>query len=426
MSSGGNEEQTMAEAVTNTGWDVQAVRRDFPILQQTLETGRKLTYLDNAASAQKPEAVLAKVDEVYRQYFANAYRGVYDFGARVDTELEGSRETLGRFINASSSDEIIFTSGATMSINLVANAWGRKFLQPGDEIIVNLMEHHANLVPWQYIAQQTGAVLRYWPLTADGRLDLSQADQVFSEKTKLLAVTAMSNVLGTINPIGELAKLAHDHGALIAVDGAQSTPHQVVDVQDLSIDFLSFSGHKLFGPTGVGVLYGRRELLVEMDPFLCGGHMIDQVFTDHATWAPPPAKFEAGTHAIAQAIALGTAVEYIQELGFDAIHQHETSLLKYAHETMGEVPGMRIAGPDVPYKGPIVAFTIDGAHAEDLAQLLNVKGVFVRHGHHCTMPLHNWLNVPATVRASFAMYNTREEVDTLVDALHYARKRLRL
>jgi len=406
--------------------DIDAVRADFPILGKSLSKDRRLAFLDSAASAQKPQVVIDKEREVYENYFANAYRGVYQFGAKVDEELEASREAVRSLINADSAEEIIFTAGTTMSINLVANAWGRKFLKPGDEILLNEMEHHANLVPWQQIAQSTGATLKVLPLTADGRLNLDELDTLLTEKTKLVAVTGMSNVLGTINPIAEITERAKGVGAWVLVDAAQSVPHRAVDVQSPAVDFLAFSGHKIVGPTGVGVLYGRQELLEAMDPFLGGGHMISRVFKDHSEYADPPMKFEAGTLPIAQAIALRSAIEYVQGLGFDAIHAHEQDLLEYATARLLEIPGMTIYGPRTEHKGSICTFTIDKVHPEDLANLLDRSGVFVRHGHHCTMPLHDLLGVPATTRASFAFYNNREDVDQLIEGIDYARKRLRL
>ncbi|HUG93542.1 MAG TPA: SufS family cysteine desulfurase [Planctomycetaceae bacterium] len=416
----------MSETIPDHVFDVEAVRRDFPILGKPLSTGKPLVYLDTGASAQKPQAVIDAERECYENYFANAYRGVYQFGDRVSQALEASRETVRALLNAASGEEIVFTSGTTMSINLVSNAWGRKFLRPGDEVLVTEMEHHANLVPWQQITREKGAALRYVPITADGRLDLDQLDEVLSDRTRLLAVTGMSNVLGTVNPIGELVRRAKRVGALVLVDGAQSVPHHTLDVRHPEIDFLAFSGHKLYGPTGVGVLYGRRELLDAMDPFLCGGHMIERVEREHSTWAELPAKFEAGTIPIAQAIALKAGIEYVERLGFDAIAAHERALLRYAHERLGAIPGLTIYGPAVEHKGSIVSFTVAGIAAEDLAVLLDLKGVFVRHGHHCTMPLHAVLGVSATVRASFGLYNTRAEVDALVEAIHFARRKLRL
>jgi cysteine desulfurase / selenocysteine lyase len=413
-------------AAPQTTFDVEAVRREFPILRKPLPTGKPLVYLDSGASAQKPRSVIEAERDCYESYFANAYRGVYEFGHQVSEALEATREAVRSLVNAAEPEEIVFTSGTTMSINLVSNAWGRKFLQTGDEVLVTEMEHHANLVPWQQITRERGARLRYIPITPDGRLDLERLDELLTERTRLVAVAGMSNVLGTINPIGELVRRAKRVGALVLVDGAQSVPHHTFDVRDPAIDFLAFSGHKLYGPTGVGVLYGRRELLEAMDPFLCGGHMIERVERERSTWAELPAKFEAGTIPIAQAIALKAAVEYVQGLGLEAINAHERGLLAYTHERLGEIPGLVIYGPSIEHKGSIVSFTVDGVAAEDLAVLLDLKGVFVRHGHHCTMPLHAVLGVPATVRASFGLYNTPAEVDVLVDAIHYARKKRRL
>jgi cysteine desulfurase/selenocysteine lyase len=413
-------------------FDVEAVRRDFPILNRPLEQGRHRkgmvpVFLDSAASAQKPACVIEKEREVEEQYFANAYRGVYYFGARIDEELEASRERVRQLLNAESSNEVVFTSGTTMSINMVARAWGAKFLEAGDEVLITEMEHHANIVPWQMICQERGAKLRWLPLTDDLRLDLAQLDDHLTSKTKLVAVTSMSNVLGTINPVHEIARKAHAVGAKILVDAAQSTPHGPIDVRTVDggeIDFLALSGHKLFGPTGIGILYGREELLREMNPFLGGGHMISRVFKDHSEWAAPPAKFEAGTIPIVQAIAMGTAIDYVEDLGFSNIHEYEATLLRSTTEKLESIPGLRIHGPSCEFKGPIVSFTIDGVSAEDLANLLDIKGVFVRHGHHCTMPLHDKLGITASIRASFAMYNTHEEIDRLVEAINFALKRL--
>ncbi|MCA9025801.1 MAG: SufS family cysteine desulfurase [Planctomycetaceae bacterium] len=406
--------------------DIEAVRAQFPALHHKLEGGVPVTFLDSASSAQKPQCVIDKEREVYEQYYANAYRGVYRYGDRVSRELEHSREQIRQFIGAASTDEVVFTSGTTAGINLVANAWGRKFLKAGDEVVLNEMEHHANIVPWQWVAQQMGAVIRYWPLTTDGQLDIDAADQVMSEKTKLVAVTGMSNVLGTVPPLAEVISKAKAVGALVLVDGAQSVPHMPTHVANDHIDFLAFSGHKLYGPSGIGALYGRRELLDVMDPFLCGGHMIDRVSTDGFTVAHLPAKFEAGTLPIAQAIALGRAIEFVTDLGFCPIHRHEQSVLRHAWDRLKKVPGLTIYGPGTSQRGAIISFTLEDVAAQDVAQLLDLKGVFVRHGHHCTMPLHERLGVPATVRASFGMYNTKDDVDVLVDALHFVREELKL
>lgn len=417
---------TPQENSSHRPFDLQVVRRDFPILTRPLPNGATLSYLDNGATAQKPQVVIDKVREVFETYNANVHRGIHQLGDRVTVELEAAREKVRHFINAADPAEILFTSGTTMSINLVAQAWGRKFLKPGDEILLNEMEHHANLVPWQQTAKATGAKLKYVPLTADGRLDATHFDRLITSRTKLIAVTGMSNVLGTINPIRELATRAKQVGAVILVDGAQSVPHLPTDVRDPQIDFLAFSGHKLFGPTGIGVLYGRNELLEAMDPFLCGGNMISEVHLESSTWGELPSKFEAGTIPIAEAIGLGAAIDYVQSLGFDAIHAQETKLLVRAMQLLPQTPGVTIYGPSIEHRGSIVSFTVDKVHPHDLADLLDQKGVAVRAGHHCTMPLHDWLDVPATARASFAFYNTEAEVDALIDAIHYARHKFRL
>jgi cysteine desulfurase/selenocysteine lyase len=407
-------------------FDVEAVRQDFPILHQRLSGDMPLVYLDTAATAQKPRAVMAKVMECYEQYNSNVHRGIHQLGDRMTVELEAAREKVQRFIGAGELEEIVFTSGTTMSLNMVAHGWGRKFLRPGDEILLNTMEHHANLVPWQLAAAATGATLKYIPLTADGRLDLSSLDQLLTSKTKLVAVTAMSNVLGTINPINELARRAHDVGALICVDAAQSVPHMPTNVRSPQVDFLAFSGHKLYGPTGIGVLYARRQLLEAMDPFLAGGHMIREVFLDSSTWADPPAKFEAGTCPFIEAVGLGTAIDYVNSIGLLQIGQYEHQLSVKAHEKLAAVPGVTIYGPSVDHKGAILSFTVDGVHPHDLSDVLDRRGVAVRAGHHCTMPLHELLNLTATTRASLAFYNTLDEVDALVEGVHAARKVFRL
>ncbi|WP_437228218.1 aminotransferase class V-fold PLP-dependent enzyme [Planctomicrobium sp. SH661] len=407
-------------------FDIATVRRQFPIFAQTLPKGVPVTYLDTAASAQKPQAVIDAEKRVYETHYANAYRGVYRFGAEIDDELEASREAARSLIRAESTEEISFTSGTTLALNTVAFGWGRKHLQPGDEIVLNLMEHHANFVPWQQVAQQTGAVLKFIPLTSEGELDLNRLDEFITPRTKILSVTGMSNVLGTINPISLLSEKVHAVGGVLVVDGAQSVPHGETDVMQQGIDFLAFSGHKLYGPTGIGVLYGKRELLEQMDPFVFGGHMIERVHLESSTWSHLPAKFEAGTIPIVQAIALKTAIDYVTAVGFDAIHAHEQELLEYAWQQLVEVPGIRIYGPPPNRRGAIIAFTMEGGHPEDVAQLFDRKGVFVRHGHHCTMPLHDSLGVSATIRVSFGMYNTREDVDALMGALTFARQKLRL
>ncbi|MCB9953903.1 MAG: SufS family cysteine desulfurase [Planctomycetaceae bacterium] len=402
------------------------VREQFPILQQTLKNDLPVTFLDSGASAQRPQCVIDREKEVAESFYANAYRGVYRFGALVDEQLEATRDAVRDFINAEHTDEIAFVAGATMGLNLIAFGWGKHNLQPGDEIVVSLLEHHANFVPWQQVAKQTGAVLRVLPLTDDGQINLSQLDQVISNRTKVVAVTGMSNVLGTMPPLKLLSQKAHACGAIFVVDGAQSVPHVATDVRGDGIDFLVFSGHKCYGPSGVGVVYGRKELLEQTEPILFGGHMVDQVRIEESTWASPPARFEAGTLPIVPVIALRTAIEFVRDIGFAAIHKQEQELLALAHQALCEVTGVKIYGPGPAAKGPIVSFTMDGAAAEDVAHLLDRKGVFVRHGHHCAMPLHNWLNVPATIRASFGVYTNADDIHRLADALRYVRQRLRL
>jgi cysteine desulfurase/selenocysteine lyase len=416
----------MTHALTEQTLDLEAVRRDFPILGKPLPDGSPLIYLDNGATAQKPRVVIDKIVEVYENYYANVHRGIHSLGDRVTVELENSREKIRRFIGAAQPEEILFTSGTTAAINLVAYGWGRKFLKAGDEVLLTEMEHHANLVPWQFAAQQTGAKLRFIPLAADGQLDLSRLDEVLTERTKIVAITGMSNVLGTIPPVGEIVDRAHARGAVVLVDGAQSIPHLPVNVRDPDIDFLAFSGHKLYGPSGVGVLYGKRKLLARMDPLLGGGNMINEVFRDTCTFAEPPAKFEAGTLPIVPAIALGSAVDYVLSLGFPAIHAQEQKLTELALEKLSRIPGTRVLGPDLAQRGSIVSFTVEGVHPHDLADLLNRRGVAIRAGHHCTMPLHEQLGISATARASFAFYNTTAEIEALAEAIQYARQVFRL
>lgn len=406
--------------------DFAAVRHEFPILQRPLADGTPLVYLDSAATAQKPRAVIDKLVECCERCYANPHRGIHRLGDQVTTQVEQARDAVRAFLGAAESEEIVFTSGTTMSVNLVAHAWGRKFLQPGDEILLNVMEHHANLVPWQEAARARGAKLRFLPLTPEGQLELSRLGEFVSRRTRLIAVTAMSNVLGTINPLEPLSEAARAVGAVLFVDAAQSVAHRPTHVREPRVDFLAFSGHKVYGPSGVGVLYARRELLEAMDPFLTGGHMIYEVQPERSTWADPPSKFEAGTLPIIEIIALRAAIEFVQSLGFSAIAAHEQALTAYACERLSSVRGLRIYGPRPPERGAIVSFSIDGIHAHDLADLVDRKGVAVRAGHHCTMPLHDWLDVPATTRASFAVYNTREEIDALIDALEFARRTFRL
>jgi cysteine desulfurase/selenocysteine lyase len=416
----------MVETKIERRFDVETVRGDFPILHKPLSGGRTLVYLDNAATAQKPRAMIDKLVECYETYNANVHRGIHALGDQVTLELEQSREIVRGYIGARDVEEVIFTSGTTMSINLVAQAWGRRTLNPGDEILLNEMEHHANLVPWQQIAHERQAKLRFVPLTDDGQLDLGAIDGVLTDRTKMVAVTAMSNVLGTINPIAEICRRAHEAGALVLVDAAQSAPHAPFDVAESGADFVAFSGHKLYGPTGIGVLYGKRALLEGMDPFLCGGNMIRRVRRESSDFADLPAKFEAGTPPIAEAIGLGAAISYLGAFDLEALARHEKSLTEAAYSRLSEIKGLRIVGPPPEGRGPILSFTVKGLHPHDLAELLDRRGVAVRAGHHCTMPLHDRLRLTATTRASFSLYNTHAEIDALVDAIENARRVFRL
>ncbi len=416
----------MSATVRDVPITAAAIRGEFPLLTNTAGGDRPLIYLDTGATAQKPQAVIDKITECYEHFNANVHRGVHPLHERITAELEASRKKIAAFLNTRPLDEldllddvseIIFTSGTTMGINLVAQSWGRQFLKPGDEILLNPLEHHANIVPWQMIAAATGAKIVWCPLTADGRFDLDQFDKLLSRRTKMVAVTAMSNVLGTLPPVGEIVRRAHAVGAKVLIDAAQSAPHAPIDVQAWDADFAVFSGHKLYGPTGIGVLYGKLELLDEMGPFLGGGNMIDEVFDDHSTYKRPPFKFEAGTLPIAEAIALGTAIDCVQAWGWDVIHRQEQALLEACHERLEVIPGVTIYGPSVAHKGAIVSFTVEGIPAHDLGTSLAQRGIAVRASHHCAKPLHKCLGVDATTRASFAAYNTLAEVDALAEAI---------
>ncbi len=397
------------------------LRSDFPILDQQVH-GKPLIYLDSAATSQKPQQVIEALARYYRQDNANVHRGIHTLAERATAEYEQARLKVARFINAASSKEIVFVRNATEAINLVANAWGRANLRPGDEVLITQMEHHANIVPWQLVTQATGATLRYAPVTDAGELDYDALDALLTERTKVFAFTAMSNVLGTINPVAELAAKAHAVGAIAVVDGAQSAPHLPTDVQALDVDFLAFSSHKMLGPTGVGALYGKRALLDAMPPFMGGGEMIREVFMDHSTWEDVPLKFEAGTPAIAEAIAFGAAVDYLDALGMDWVHQHEMAITRYAWERLSAIEGLRIIGPGPERRGGLLAFTLADVHPHDVAAVLDMQGVAVRAGHHCAQPIHDRYGIPATTRASFYIYNTPEEVDVLVAALERAKE----
>jgi len=407
---------------TLSQFDVLALRREFPILQQEVN-GKPLAFLDSAASSQKPREVIDCLEDYYRRINANVHRGVYRLSEEATFAYERARGKVARFIGAASPRELIFTRNTTEAINLVAQAWGGANLRAGDRILLSVMEHHSNIVPWQLIAQRTGARLDYLGVDGEGRLRLEELDAKLTERTKIVALTQQSNVLGTINPIGEIGRRAHAAGALLLVDGAQSVPHMPVDVSALGCDFLAFSGHKMCGPTGIGALWGRRELLEAMPPFLGGGSMIKVVELEQSSYADVPARFEAGTPAIGEAIALGAACDFLANVGMDAIHQHEVELLGYALQRLGQVEGLALVGPkDAAERGTAVAFTLEGVHPHDVAAILDGENVAVRAGHHCTQPLHRHYDLPATVRASFYLYNTREEVDRLAAGLEKARR----
>ncbi|WP_448539817.1 cysteine desulfurase [Roseiflexus sp.] len=403
-----------------TLFDIVTLRREFPILNQAVN-GKTLAFLDSAASSQKPRRVIDCLEDYYRRYNANVHRGIYRLSEEATFAFERARGKVARFINARSQREIVFVRNTTEAINLVARSWGDANLREGDRILLSIMEHHSNLVPWQMLAQRTGAKLEFLPIDGEGRLALDNLEAQL-EGVRLVAITQQSNVLGTINPVAEIAQRAHAVGALVLVDGAQSVPHMPVDVQALDIDFLAFSGHKMCGPTGIGVLWGRRAILEQMPPFLGGGSMIKVVGLHESTYADVPARFEAGTPAIAEAIALGEAVDFLQEIGMDRIYAHERELLGYALERLTEVEGLRVYGPTTTeMRGGAVSFTLDGVHPHDVAAVLDGEGIAVRAGHHCAQPLHAHYDIPATTRASFYLYNIPEEIDRLVAALHKVR-----
>ena len=402
-------------------FDITRIRRDFPILRREVAPGVPLIYLDNAATSQKPVQVIAELTRFYRDHNANIHRGVHTLSVESTELYEDARGKIARFIGANDQREIIFTRNTTESINLVAHGWGRKFLQPGDEVVVSEIEHHSNIVPWQMLRDERGIVLKYIPMLPDGTLDLDAARRIIGPKTKLLSITAMSNALGTIVPLQELIPLAKAQGALVLIDGAQSVPHMAVDVQALGADFLAFSGHKMLGPTGIGVLWGRLPLLESMHPFMGGGDMILSVSMERSTWADVPAKFEAGTPNIADAIGLGAAVDYLSALGMDEVRRHEIEITDYALRRLADVPGVSIFGPmDPQLRGGVVSFELEDIHPHDIGQVLDTKGVAIRTGHHCAQPVMAALNIPATARASFYIYNTTAEVDALASAIEAA------
>ena len=401
-------------------YDVEEIRRDFPILERRID-GKKLVYLDNAATSQKPRRVIQALTEYYEEHNANIHRGVHRLAEEATAAYEEARQKVARFLGAPDVRGLIFTRGTTEAINLVANAWGRRFLREGDEVVLTEAEHHSNLVPWQLAARATGAKLRFVPILEDGTLDMEAAERLIGPRTRLVGCIHASNVLATINPVERLGELAHEAGAHMLVDGAQSAPHLPVEVEALGCDFYACSGHKMLGPTGVGVLWGKPEVLEEMDPFLGGGEMIREVHLDRSTWNDLPHKFEAGTMNIAQAVGLGAAVNYLGELGVENVREHEMRLGEYAYRRLSEIEGITIYGPEKGRTG-LVSFSLPDVHPHDLSQLLDEEGVAIRSGHHCAQPLMRRLGVAATARASFYLYNTEEEVDALVGALQHARE----
>ncbi|MDZ8025196.1 MAG: cysteine desulfurase [Nostoc sp. DedQUE11] len=405
---------------TTTKTLADKVRADFPILHQEVNE-KTLVYLDNAATSQKPLLVLNTLRDYYEQYNANVHRGAHTLSAKATDAYEAARDKVAKFINAASRQEIVYTRNASEAINLVAYSWGMNNLQPGDEIILSVMEHHSNIVPWQLVAQKTGAVLKFVELTPEETFDLSQFKQLISDKTKLVSVVHISNALGCINPVAEIGALAHRYGAKFLVDACQSVPHFPTDVQQIDCDWLVASGHKMCAPTGIGFLYGKLELLESMPPFFGGGEMIAEVYLDHSTYAELPHKFEAGTPAIGEAIALGAAIDYLSSIGMDKIHAYEAELTAYLFQQLEQIPQIRIYGPKPNAQGEgraaLATFTAGDVHPNDLSTLLDQEGVAIRSGHHCTQPLHRYLGLPATARASLSFYNTREEIDVFIKAL---------
>ncbi len=399
-------------------FNVEKIREQFPILSREVRPGTGLVYLDSAATSQKPESVIQAVVSFYEQHNSNIHRGIHRLAEEATQAHENARQRIADFIGAKSARELIFTRNATESINLVANAWGRANLTSGDLVLLTEMEHHSNIVPWQILAQEIGLQLEFVPVTDEGRLELEAYKSLLDQGPRLVGFVHVSNMLGTINPVAQMTAMAHEADALVLIDGAQSVPHMHVNVSELGADFYAFSGHKMCGPTGIGVLYGREALLNEMPPFLGGGDMIKRVRLDGFTVAEIPWKFEAGTPAIAQAIGLGAAVDFLNEVGIDAVHAHEHTITGYALDRLSEVPGVTVYGPELAARAGVISFTMTGLHPHDVAQILDDDGIAVRAGHHCTMPIHERFDIPASVRASFYLYNTVEEVDLLVEGLH--------
>ena len=400
----------------------EQIRHQFPILDLKVND-RPLVYLDSAATSQKPLSVLKAMETYYREYNANVHRGVHTLGNRATEAYEGARDKVQRHINARHREEVVFTRGTTAAINLVARYFARDVLKPGDEIVTTFAEHHSNFIPWQQAAKQSGATLKFIPLQQDGTIALEDIRKTVTDRTKIVAIAHVSNVLGTIHPIKDIAQIAHEHGAVLIVDGAQGAPHLSVDVQDLDCDFYAFSSHKMCGPTGIGVLYGKKEWLERMEPVEYGGEMINFVELYDSTWKEPPWKFEAGTPSIAEAIGLGAAIDFLDEIGMDHISRHEQELMEYALKLIGEIDGVTIYGPEDPRKrSGVLSFNIEGVHPHDVATVLDMEGIAVRAGHHCAQPLMKWLNVTATARASFYLYNTKGDVERLAEGIVKAKE----
>ena len=411
------------EASEEAALDVERLRADFPILEREVGDGVPLVYLDNAATTQTPEPVIETIADYYRRYNANVHRGIHQLSQEASVAYEDAHDRLAAFIGADGREELVFTKNTTESMNLVAYAWGLQELGPGDAVVTTQMEHHSSLLTWQRIAQRAGAEIRYIRVDDAGRLDMDHARELIDDDVAMVSVVHVSNMLGTINPIGTLADIAHDHGALLFADGAQAVPNRPVDVKDLDVDFYAFSGHKMAGPTGIGGLYGRRGLLEEMEPFQYGGEMIKKVTFEGAKWNDLPWKFEAGTPVIAQGIALAAAADYLDDVGLDRIRRHENALATYAMARFQEYDDVTLYGPPADEeRGGVVAFNVDGIHPHDLSSILNDYGVAIRAGDHCTQPLHDVLDISSSARASFYLYNTRDEVDTLVEAVDRARE----
>ncbi len=402
--------------------NVLRIREDFPVLKRQVN-GKPLVYFDNAATSQKPKAVIEATDRYYREYNANIHRGIHKLAEEATLAHEEAREKVAKFINAKHTEEIVFTRNATEAINLVACAWGRANVGKGDKIVLTIMEHHSDIVPWQLLAQEKGAQIEYVKIDDEGMLRQDEVLEIIDEKTKIVCMTQASNVLGTVNPVKDIGRVAHRYGAMFLVDAAQSVPHMRVDVRDIDCDFFAFSGHKMMGPTGIGVLCGKSEHLQNMPPFLGGGEMIREVHTTGASWKDIPYKYEAGTPNIVGAIGLGAAVDYLRKIGMENVRDHERAITSYAMKRMGDVKGLVMYGPrDVTHRVGVVSFNLGDIHAHDLASILDEEGVAIRSGHHCAQPLMEFLNVPATSRASFYIYNTKEEVDVFINALEKARK----